>query len=237
MAYSVANTSSKHIVFKKVLLKIMKSKDRSKKFIYIDCNSGAGIGYLLNNSYVKDELVVNSSFEVISECIRQKRNASVYLIDKDKEVTTNLKENLKSYYSDYSVEGRDLHFIIKSDDFKISVSIFSESNVEASKKIRKSIRSEDVGLVYADPVGTVHNSEKCVGYFDGFDGLDFLVHYSEVNKDRLFHRESDKGKCRSMNDLEKETKRKYKFTTGIISKARLNYAFFYATNTKYEVRK
>jgi len=237
MAYSIANTQKKHIVFKKVLSKIMRSKDRSKKFIYIDCNSGAGIGYLLDGSYVRDESVVNSSFEVINECIRQKRNASIYLIDKNKEVGLSLKENLKSYYSRYNVESRGSHFIIKSNDFKISVFVLTEDNVEASRAIRNSISSEDIGLVYADPVGTVHNSEKCVDCFDDFAGLDLIVHYSEVNKNRLYFRKSDRHSCRTMNDLERDTKRKYKFTTGIISRASQNYAFFYATNTKYKARK
>jgi hypothetical protein len=220
-------------VFKKALKKIMDSKDKSKKFTYVDCNSGAGIGYLLFNSYVRDEKVVNSSFEVINECIRQKRDASVYLIDINKEVTSNLKENLKSYYSGYTVRCKGDSFLIKSNDFEISVVVFTESNVKASKKIRSLIGSKDVGLIYADPIGAVHNSEKCFNYFDGFDGMDLLVHYSEVNKDRIFFRDSN---CRPMNDVERDAKRKYKFTTGIISKAAQKYAFFYATNTKYEVK-
>ncbi len=234
MAYSVANTQKKHTVFKKALLKVMASKDKSKRFTYIDCNSGAGIGYLLFNSYVRDEKIVNSSFEVINECVRQKRNASVYLIDINKEVTSNLKENLKSYYSNHNVEERGSRFIIKNNDFEISVVVFSESNVKASKKIRDMIGAEDVGLVYADPIGGVQNSEKCFNCFDEFHGLDLLAHYSEVNKDRTYHRDSG---CRTMNDVERDAKRKYKFTTGIISKASQNYAFFYATNTKYDVSK
>jgi len=237
MAYSVANTRKKHIVFRKALLKIMAAKDKSKKFTYIDFNSGAGIGFLLFDSYVRDKEVVNSSFEVITECIRQKRNASVYLIDNNKEVILSLKENLKSYYRAYNIECRGPEFIIKDEEFEISVTVFHEKNVDAVKKIREMIDPNDVGFIYADPIGAVHNSEKCFNCFEKFYGLDLLAHYSETNKDRFFHntRINKKNNCRTMNDIERDSKRKYKYTMGIISRAVQNYSFFFATNEEYSV--
>ena len=149
-----------------------------------------------------------------------------------------MKENLKSYYNKHSVKDKGSHLVIRGNGFEISVFVYSESNVKASKKIRKLIKHDDIGLVYADPIGPVNNSEKCFTCFEDVDGLDLLLHYSENNKDRVFHNpkmKKDYKQCRTMNDLERETERKYKFTTGIISKAKQKYAFFYATNINYEV--
>ncbi len=181
---------------------------------------------------MRDETVVNSSFEVVSELIKQKRSACCHFIDMNKTITFHLKENLKSYYNKYTVECRDSCFVIKGSGFEISVYVYSESNVKAIKKVKELIPHDAVGLVYADPIGPVNNSEKCLNCFDEFKEMDLLTHYSEVNKDRIFHRDVS---CRTMNDLERETTKKYKFTTGIISRAAQKYAFFYATNTDYEV--